>query len=84
MKSNIIKIETIPAKTEAVLFNGANDDECLKFCPIAIDPETDGPMLLVNEQECHPGMFIIKSPVGDNYFVCDITFFQKYYRIVNE
>jgi len=84
MKSNVIKIETIPAESEAVLFNGVNDAECLEFCPIAIDPETDGPMLLVKGQECRPGMFIVRSPIGDNYFVCDVTFFHKYYRIINE
>ena len=81
-----MKFKKKPIVIEAVQFTG-NDDECLKFCPIAIDPEDNKPSLIIPTLEgdmlCGVGDWIIKGINGE-FYPCKNDIFLKTYDGVEE
>ena len=79
-----MKFRKKPVIIDAIQFLG-NDQECIKFCPSAVDPETDKAELhiptLEGEMICSYGDWIIKGVQGE-FYPCKPDIFKKSYEKV--
>lgn len=71
-----------PVEIEAIQFMG-NDRECLRFCPIAIDPVSDKPTLIIptleGDMQVSLGDYIIKGVKGE-FYPCKPDIFELTYE----
>lgn len=82
-----MKFRKKPVVIEAVQFTGANDAECMAFCPLAHDPDDRRPSLIIPTLEgdmlVSLGDWIIKGVKGE-FYPCKPDIFAATYEAAEE
>lgn len=73
-----MKIIKLPAEGKAIQFKG-NDQECIAFCPVLIDPDTDYPSLKLNNKEIKVSDWIVQ--IEDNYLTYSDSSFKAQFIV---
>lgn len=81
-----MKYRKKPVVIEAVQFT-TNKAECVEFCPIAVDPESGFPELVIptleGDMKVSFGDYIIKGVAGE-FYPCKPAIFEQTYEKIEE